>query len=165
MTGTCGLTYGKRFAYFDQESRSLRMWLGTGLKDSPQFSGTVPKTGLLSDGFLYELPMQGHPTAEKDSFLLLPSPVAQPSGSTPEKHLSRKPGRTQVTDLAIIVENNLLQTGGEVLPEPKHLLPTPLSRDYKGKSFDGDDMSRFVNVALKLGAGLPPQAPEELTLF
>jgi DNA (cytosine-5)-methyltransferase 1 len=34
--------------------------------------------------------------------------VAQQSGSTPEEHLARKPGRTQVTDLAIIVENGLM---------------------------------------------------------
>jgi hypothetical protein len=39
---------------------------------------------------------------------LLPSPVARQSGSTPEEHLARKPGRTQVTDLAIIVENGLM---------------------------------------------------------
>jgi DNA (cytosine-5)-methyltransferase 1 len=40
--------------------------------------------------------------------VLLPSPVAHQSGSTPEQHLARKPGRTQVTDLAIIVENELM---------------------------------------------------------
>ena len=39
---------------------------------------------------------------------LLPSPVARQSGSTPEEHLARKPGRTQVTDLAISVENGLM---------------------------------------------------------
>lgn len=48
---------------------------------------------------------------------LLPTPVAQPSGNTPSEHLRKKPGRKQVTDLAVIVENNLLPTGG--------LLPTP----------------------------------------
>ncbi|WP_237394969.1 DNA cytosine methyltransferase [Mycobacterium intracellulare] len=29
-------------------------------------------------------------------------------------------------------------------------LPTPLSRDYKGRSFNANDMSRLVNVAVKL---------------
>lgn len=48
---------------------------------------------------------------------LLPTPVAQPSGNSPSEHLRKKPGRERVTDLAIIVENNLLPTGG--------LLPTP----------------------------------------
>ena len=48
---------------------------------------------------------------------LLPTTVAQPSGNSPTEHLRKKPGRDRVTDLAIIVENNLLPTGG--------LLPTP----------------------------------------
>lgn len=48
---------------------------------------------------------------------LLPTPVAQPSENTPSEHLRKKPGCARVTDLAVIVENNLLPTGG--------LLPTP----------------------------------------
>lgn len=50
---------------------------------------------------------------------LLPTPVAQPSGNTPEDHLRKKPGRKVVTDLSILVENNLLETGGKLLPTPK----------------------------------------------
>lgn len=52
---------------------------------------------------------------------LLPTPVAQPSGNSPSEHLRKKPGRERVTDLAILVENNLLPTGG--------LLPTPSASD------------------------------------
>ena len=48
---------------------------------------------------------------------LLPTPVAQPSGNSSGEHLRKKPGRSRVTDLAVIVENGLLPTGG--------LLPTP----------------------------------------
>lgn len=50
---------------------------------------------------------------------LLPTPVAQPSGNTPENHLRKKPGRETVTDLAILVENDLLKSGGKVLPTPR----------------------------------------------
>lgn len=42
-----------------------------------------------------------------DDVLVLPTPVAHPSGNTPENHLRKKPGRRQVTDLAILVENDL----------------------------------------------------------
>lgn len=49
---------------------------------------------------------------------LLPTPVATPSGNTPENHLSKKPGRKVVTDLAILVENDLLESGGRLLPTP-----------------------------------------------
>jgi hypothetical protein len=48
--------------------------------------------------------------------LLLPTPVAAPSGNTPENHLRKKPGREVVTDLQIIVENDLLRTGGRTSP-------------------------------------------------
>lgn len=50
---------------------------------------------------------------------LLPTPVAQPSGNTPENHLRKKPGRQVVTDLSILVENDLIKTGGKLLPTPK----------------------------------------------
>lgn len=49
---------------------------------------------------------------------LLPTPVAQPSGNTPEDHLRKKPGRGVVTDLAIIAENGLIESGGRLLPTP-----------------------------------------------
>ena len=45
---------------------------------------------------------------------LLPTPVAQPSGNSPQDHLRKKPGRTRVTDLAILAENDLIRTGGRV---------------------------------------------------
>lgn len=51
--------------------------------------------------------------------LLLPTPMAHPSGNSPENHLRKKPGRKRVTDLSILVENGLIETGG--VP----LLPTP----------------------------------------
>ena len=60
--------------------------------------------------------IQGHLPREFESWdevpgasrALLPTPVAQQSGCSPEDHLRKKPGRTQVTDLAIIVENGLM---------------------------------------------------------
>lgn len=84
---------------------------------------------------------------------LLPTPCASPSGNTPEEHLRKKPGRERVTDLSILVENDLLATGGKLLPTPRasdgekggpnqrgskgdltissavHLLPTPRASD------------------------------------
>jgi DNA (cytosine-5)-methyltransferase 1 len=49
---------------------------------------------------------------------LLPTACAQQSGNTPENHLAKKPGRKVVTDLAILVENGLLESGGALLPTP-----------------------------------------------
>lgn len=60
---------------------------------------------------------------------MLPTPVAQPSGNSPEVHLQKKPGRARVTDLAIIVENGLLATGG-LLPTPQATNATASSSGY-----------------------------------
>ncbi|AVJ50983.1 DNA cytosine methyltransferase [Actinomyces phage xhp1] len=60
---------------------------------------------------------------------MLPTPVAQPSGNSPEAHLRKKPGRAQVTDLAILVENGLLATGG-LLPTPQATNATASSTGY-----------------------------------
>ena len=103
---------------------------------------------------------------------LLPSPCAQQSGNSPELHLSKKPGRERVTDLAIIVENGLLATGGRLLPTPTvgdkggpearsgegfgaplgevaRLLSTPQARDGKGVPQDGYNLASLPrDVAL-----------------
>lgn len=50
---------------------------------------------------------------------LLPTPVAQPSGNSPEDHLRKKPGREVVTDLAIMAEHGLFESGGRLLPTPR----------------------------------------------
>lgn len=60
---------------------------------------------------------------------LLPTPVAQPSGNTPGEHLRKKPGRERVTDLSIIVENDLLPTGG-LLPTPQAVNASRSSAGY-----------------------------------
>lgn len=60
---------------------------------------------------------------------MLPTPVAQPSGNSPEAHLQKKPGRERVTDLAILVENGLLATGG-LLPTPQATNATASSTGY-----------------------------------
>lgn len=70
-----------------------------------------------------DAPLRSDPGGDrgrKDSagLRILPTPVAQPSGNTPEDHLRKKPGRVVVTDLAIITENGLLESGGALLPTP-----------------------------------------------
>lgn len=65
-------------------------------------------------GDLGSLPGDGR----AEPVLVLPTPVAQPSGNSPENHLRKKPGSKKVTDLAILVENGLIETGGVVLPTP-----------------------------------------------
>ena len=80
---------------------------------------------------------------------LFPTPVAQPSGNSPTEHLRKKPGRDRVTDLAIIVENNLLPTGG--------LLPTPQAT-YAPRSSPGYGPNLHEAVATT-DATFGPYAP------
>ena len=54
-----------------------------------------------------------------DDVLVLPTPMAQHSGNTPENHLRKKPGCKRVTDLAILVENGLLASGGGQHPDKR----------------------------------------------
>ena len=58
------------------------------------------------------------PSGDTPGLTLLPTPVSQPSGNTPEDHLRKKPGREVVTDLSIIAEHGLFETGGRLLPTP-----------------------------------------------
>lgn len=65
-----------------------------------------------------------------DHALVLPTPCAQPSGNSASAHLRKKPGRSRVTDLAVLVEGDLLATGGR-------LLPTPRTNDHTGPGIHG----------------------------
>lgn len=100
----------------------------------PQCEPTGP-----SDGALIPTPTASdhkagrHPEGTGHSLTqavqLLPTPVAQPSGNSPSEHLRKKPGRERVTDLAIIVENDLLPTGG-LLPTPQAVNASRSSTGY-----------------------------------
>ncbi len=56
---------------------------------------------------------------------LLPTPAANDSGNTPEQHLRKKPGREVVTSLQVIVDYDLLSTGGRIGPQSNGGKPSP----------------------------------------
>jgi hypothetical protein len=106
----------KKYKAADSEllgTPTARMWKGSGPL------GSKSHTWLLNHGNL------------EAQVLLLPTPVVNAPGGTPENHLRKKPGRSVVTDLAMILENGLLQTGGQ-------LLPTPTVSDANGAGVHGD---------------------------
>lgn len=92
---------------------------------------------------------------------LLPTPVSQPSGNSPEEHLRKKPGRDIVTDLSIIAENGLFETGGR-------LLPTPRASDMNSPGIHGNggqDLRTTIDLlptpGANLGANGGPQHPDK----
>lgn len=93
------------------------------------YSAAWPTSGMTRNGQLTPLPTASHRAMDESGLLLLPTPVAQHSGNPPEVHLRKKPGRSRVTDLAIVVENGLLATGG-LLPQK----PTPTSNPAPGST-------------------------------
>lgn len=76
MNDTSGPTSGTQFASYDHDSHSWKMWPGTGLWGSIEFSETWPKTGCMSDGRAYELPTLAPPITVNVSSSWLPTPRA-----------------------------------------------------------------------------------------
>ena len=71
-------------------------------------------TPMAADGDRASLVMpRGNPTLIG---ALLPTPAAHDSANTPENHLRKKPGRSQVTSLQVIADYGLLSTGGRIAP-------------------------------------------------
>ena len=87
---------------------------------------------------------------------MLPTPVAQPSGNTPEDHLRKKPGRTRVTDLAILAENGLFETGGR-------LLPTPTAQDSAASGGSSKHDVTLTDAVVRTNLGRTPNPRHEPT--
>ena len=67
----------KPFAFFDPESHSLRTSLGISVRVSTPFSATLPRSGTMRSGVLYERPMLALATSGTGSSSLLRTPTAQ----------------------------------------------------------------------------------------
>ena len=63
--------------------------------------------------------------------------MASFSENTPENHLRKKPGRVQVTDLKILVENGLIPSGGRLLKTPTAQLAVNGGSQDPAKRRDG----------------------------
>ncbi|ANQ38583.1 DNA methyltransferase [Arthrobacter phage vB_ArtM-ArV1] len=61
---------------------------------------------------------------------MLPTPAANDSGNTPEDHLRKKPGRTQITSLQVIADYGLFASGGKLV-DPDDAPPMSEWGDYE----------------------------------
>lgn len=132
------------------------------------YSETLPRSGSMRNGELYELPTWERAT-EGQECSYLPTPVAQPSGNTPEEHLRKKPGREVVTDLAIIAENGLLKTGGRLLPTPTANIGAnggsqdPAKQRAGGHSVSIQDVAEFELLPTPLVGSTNPAAHGQIS--
>lgn len=135
MTAGCGLTSQTPFAYFDRDSSSLRTCAATFLSDSEKSSPTLPASGSMRNGWLYERPMSVRATSASGSSGLLPTPrvAATRTGKSAIVRSSSAPSLDQAIELA------MGKTPRELagIKPPKSWLPTPTARDSKGSDAPG----------------------------
>ena len=114
MNGTSGPTSGKQFAHYDPDTRSWRMWPDTGLWGSIEFSETLPRTGYMRDGFLYELPMLApRITANGSSSSYLPTPTVGNATGTNERRGGKRSDEKLLPGIVL------------------DFLPTPKANDFR----------------------------------
>ena len=127
MTVTSGPTSGKQFATYDHDSHSWKTWPAIGLWGSIEYSETLPKTGAMSDGQLYELvTSEPHTTANDcSSWSFLPTPTASDwkRNDAPADRRRRSPGITTATVhwpglVAPPTSCETRTSGGETVPQP-----------------------------------------------
>ena len=76
MTDTYGPTFAQPLMRLDQDTQSWRTSAATSLWDLPMSSVTLPASGSMRSGELFERPMLEHLTDAND-FSLLPTPIAR----------------------------------------------------------------------------------------
>jgi hypothetical protein len=141
-------TSKKLLAYLDQESSSWKMSEDISVSDSKKFLKTLPKSGMMLDGKLYELPMLAHHIEEKESSSLprlnVPTPTAsdahwsqtnaERSGIKGNHNLSLVSWSRRVLGTPTTAASGRSTAfAGTSAPNPhelaKMLLPTPLTSD------------------------------------
>ncbi len=139
-------------------------WPGEGTVTDARGGGRVRGTSLGRDGRdegvrgeAFDHARDGG-ASQTDVTLLLPTPVAQPSGNSPEEHLRKKPGREVVTDLAIIAENGLIESGGKLLPTPDAYSGSRGGSQHPEKRRDGGHTVSLADVTEHALLGTPRTA-------
>jgi len=151
MNDTYGPMYAQPLMRFDQDTQSWRTSLDTSLWDLPMSSPTLPASGLMRNGVLFERPMLERPTSATGSSSL-PTPraqVRQDIYNREDYHYNLEEAlATLPTPTVMDMGNNKTleewkkwkdsigssQTGS-LTAAVLATLPTPNARDYKDQSF------------------------------
>ena len=135
----CGTNSIESFAYYDRDTSSWKTCQQSFLEDLESFLETWPRQGITVNGVAYQHRML-EPVTRETGFGLLPTIRASEPGSTNHGYGDS------------LKEGICKQIG---IPTKKYpLLPTPMARDWKGRSGQGfQDRS----------GGKPRQLPDALT--
>lgn len=145
----------KPLARYDQESHSLRTWQHSLDEDSVPFSATLPRSGMMRNGIVYQLPALVRltvVTASSSSPILWHTPTvddAKPAsairpGRTPHTEYLRRqvmhfptPTVSAASDHHRGPKKDLKGSHSLRLVDAVQMFPTPTSRDWKGKGLPG----------------------------
>lgn len=172
MTDTSGRMSLTPFAYYDPESQCLRMSQGTLVWEWGTYSQTLPKSGSMRDGQLYEHPMPGPHTGGSGSSSLLPTPVTQNNENRQSDGYGPNLGTALLgTPRASMYDfDDRPHHRGQLEGQITHLLlPTPVADNSRGLPQPGSDYGSLPNALLPtpvvndMGAGKTPQQWDEWT--
>ena len=186
MSATSGLTSATPFAFYDPDSRCLRTSQATFLWDSTPSSPTLPPSGSMSSGRLYERATLGPATADSDCSSSLPTPTARDhkdgAGTTwrPEKcKLPHTIGTLLPTPTAQAAKHatddrgpgslddfNLWSVATRMMPTPTARLGTPRGAQAKRyvnpeRSNDLDDAVAWLGATSDQPSSDTPDSPDE----
>jgi len=115
MNDTFGPMYAQPLMRYDQDTQSWRTSLDTSLWDLPMSSPTLPESGLMRNGELFERPMLERPTSATGSSSL----------PTPRESMHKNQGGND-RGIGTSDDYNLETVAGRIAT-----LPTPIGRDHK----------------------------------
>jgi len=152
-------------AWLDPVTYSLRMSQQSLLTDSEQSSLTFPRSGMIRNGYVYELPTVGRIIKEIDGG----SWLSTPSASDVQLERRAKHGEHFVTATGTVRRLNKNGTSSNLgLAGLVKMCPTPSSNDWKGSSKPGQRRRQLTDPAMgiiQVGGKLNPTWEEWLMGF
>ena len=106
MTDTSGRLFETPLALYDPDTCSWRTFGDISASGPPSSSLILPPSGTCRAGECWEAPTLADAIDASDGGSLLPTPVAQETGRTPEQHMAMRNamGRTSPSSLEIAVQ-------------------------------------------------------------
>ena len=134
-----GSITSRPLGFYDQSTRSLKTYQRSLIEDSTLSLAILPRSGMMRSGIVYRLPALVRLTGGTESSLLASEPVMWHTPSASEK--------------APAWDRRASNGGVRNIPVPNlhaqvQMWPTPVARDYKGRTVKQDMLPDLVGGAL-----------------
>lgn len=151
--------FSASLAWFDPDTCSLRMSQPSLLTDSQPSSVTLPRSGMLVNGRVYELPTVGQRTNATDGGVCFPTPTASNMPCEGTVRIMRKQwqqGLMSLEEASAIAGRDVRKAQGKV----PALFPTPTSHDAKKGAYPSEYNRNTPGIAVILGGKPSPMFQE-----